>query len=78
MGLGCAAWVAELRPRDVASVAGRSPFPSRSVRLSIKKVSLHTFGSARPSRSGVLCSALVRELTRGELSGVSAARPARP
>ena len=26
------------------------------MRLSIKKLALHTFGSARPSRSGVLCS----------------------
>ena len=53
MGLGCAVRVAELRPRDVASVAGRSPVPSRSVALYPKSSSLHTFGFARPSRSGV-------------------------
>ena len=32
---------------------GRSPFPSRSVRFIQKEASLHTFGFARPSHSGV-------------------------
>ena len=43
-----------------------------------KEGSLHTFGSARPLRSGVLCSALVPELTCSELTGPTPGSPLKP
>ena len=63
----------------VRRAGGRAATPRPRRRRYIQKEgSLHTFGSARPSRSGVLCSAFVRELTRSELTGVPAATPGWP
>ena len=79
-GLGCAVRVAELGPATSPQLRGE--VPSRRTTCYIqKKGSLHIaahFFWLCTSHSGVLCSALVRELTRSELTGVPAATPGSP
>ena len=74
VGRGCAVRVAECVPSASPPPLGRSPSPADCANIQTKRIDrLHILSASRPSRSGALCSALVRGITRSLASGCPAA-----